>query len=861
MRKVLVISMLFFSLVGATQDHGDYDFTPNQSRADQLFDRKYYGRALTIYTSLIKKKNVANENYLNLRIAECYRRINKVDVSKEWYQKANFDEAPSEYSFYYAEVLMQNREYEEAAKWYQDYLLVKSDPVAERRLASINAITEYYQDSSFYDIQNLAFNSEQKDFSPFYTVDGIVFVSSRKRPIIDEFKQRYHLDESLFLNLYHAKKPKSDGDKQVNFFFKKQLGSAFHEGPGVIFDDGLKMYFTRNNVKSGHKVLKGEDGFTRLKLFYAERKDTKSYWDEPVELPFNDANFSNGHPAILDEGNTLVFVSDRPGTVGDADLYLSRKDGDTWSEPINLGSEINTPQKEMFPFISKDGSTLYYASDGLGGLGGLDIFRVTIENGEFGKPENLGFPVNSSKDDFGLIINDAGKEGYFASNREGGVGDDDIYYFNYSKPPYVRLEGVIVDEDTREPISDADIVLRDADGQRLETAKSSPLGQFGFQVAWDREYEVHGTKTSYTADSTTRNTFGSATLIDDVLLEIKKELIIISGVVSDINTSIPLDSSKVIVTNETTGEKFGFVTAEDGFYQFLGQPDMVYNFKVKKYRYFTELGNVSTLGIRSGNITKDFQLEPIVLGKPIALGDIYFNLDKWDITTQAAVELNKFVATLQDNPSIVVELGSHTDCRGSDSYNLRLSQRRASSSVDYVISEGIADRRIESRGYGETELTNECDDGVDCPEEKHSVNRRSEFKVLGFLPDFETEEEQGLLWLDASAVSDRLLSEGGNSKLAIVNSENKGNASIEGTIRDEDNGNGLANVTVILKEADTNSVFQAQTDSQGYYTFEELPKGKYQLIGTKEGYAEAGLKFDINTESNQTLDLEMKAGN
>ena len=859
--KKLFFLLLLISFSGVAQDHGDYDFTPNQSRADQLFERKYYGRALTIYEGLIKKKNIPNGNYITLKIAECYRRINKIQESEEWYRKASFDEAASEYSFYYAEVLMQTGKYEEARKWYQDYLLVQDDPVAQKRLESIQGMDRFYRDSAFYDIQNLALNSEQKDFSPFFAEEGIVFVSSRKRPIIDEFKQRYHLDESLFLNLYRSSKPTSDVDKDVNFFFKKQLGTAFHEGPGVIFDNGVKMFFTRNNVKKGHKVLKGEDGFTRLKLFYAERKDTKSYWDQPVELPFNDANFSNGHPAILDNGNTLVFVSDRPGTMGKADLFISHKEGETWSEPTNLGPEINSPQREMFPFISKDGSTLYYASEGLGGLGGLDIFRVAIKDGEFGLPVNVGYPVNSSKDDFGFIVDATGKEGFFASNREGGKGDDDIYYFNYTKPPFVRLEGVIVDEDSREPLEEADITLRSKEGVVIASAKSGPLGDFGFDLEWDQDYEVYGTKATYSADSTERNTFGSATLIDDVVLEIKKELIIISGVVSDITTDIPLDSSKVIVTNETTGEKFGFVTADDGFYQFLGQPDVIYSFKAKKYRYFTELGQVSTMGIRSATLTRDFDLEPIVLGRPIALGDIYFDLDKWDITTQAAVELDKFVSTLEDNPAIVVELGSHTDSRGSDAYNLRLSQRRAASSVDYVISEGIADARIESKGYGETELTNECDDGVVCAEERHSVNRRSEFKVLGFLPDEATAEEQQLLWLDPSAVSDRLLSEGGNDKVIIVNKNvNSGTGILKGVVRDEDSGQALANVRVILRSTGSNVLFEQQSRPDGSFSFSALPVDNYQLIGVLEGYIEAGERIAITPENlSISRDLDMKS--
>ena len=858
MRSVLLsLGFLLATTSIVAQDHGDYDFTPNQNRADQLFEREYYGRALTIYKGLEKKDK---ENaHLKRQIAECYRRTGDMKMALDYYQKASFDEAGSEYYFYYAEVLAQNGKYGEAKRWYEQYLAIKSDAVAAERLADLNELEPLYADSSFYNIVNLAFNSKQKDFSPFYDVDGVVFVSSRRRPLLDDFKHRYHRDESLYLSLYEANDPQNQSEEQVAFFFKKQLGTAFHEGPGIIFDEGRKLFFTRNNVKKGHVVLKGEDGYTRLKLFYSERPKTDGYWSDPLELPFNSAEFSTGHPAILDNGRVLVFASDRPGGYGGPDLYRSVKEGENWSEPENLGATINTAGKEMFPFISQDGSTLYFASEGHGGLGGLDIYRSTITNNQFSSPINMGYPINSPRDDFGLIYNPEKSEGYFSSDREGGKGSDDIYYFKFTKPPFVKLEGVIVDEDSREPIENAVITLSN-NNQNINSKLSGPGGRFDFELEWDREYLVEGTKATYSRDSAVRNTFGSATLIDDVLLEIKKELIIISGVVSDIDTKIPLDSSKVIVTNETTGEKFGFITAEDGFYQFYGLPNMKYAFKTKKHTYFTELGDVNTMGIRSGEIRKDFPLEPIVLGKPIRLGNIYFDLDKADITTRAAVELDKFIATLNDNPSIIVELGSHTDSRGSDAYNLRLSQRRATSSGEYVISQGIMERRIASRGYGETALTNECDDGVRCSEEKHEVNRRSEFKVLGFLPDLETEEEKSLLWLDPNQLSDELLAEGGNSKIKLVNDgKNVGDYAIKGRVLDEDTGQPIQGVQVFLKSVGLNSVFETASSKDGSYAMSALPAGEYELLGVLEGYLESGIKVTLGDAGElEEYEIELK---
>ena len=860
MRIIVVALGLLTVTLGFAQDHGDYDFTPNQSRADQLFEREYYGRALDIYQSLIKKKKNSGDANITLKIAACYQRMGQVEESLKWYEKSSFDQAMSTQYFDYAEVLAANGRYKEAAKWYRDYLSYGEDLVARRRLNSIVMADRFYRDSSFFNIAHLSLNSEEKDFSPFFNGKKLVFVSSRKRPVIDEFKHRYHLDESLFLNLYQCDDPLSTSE--VGFFFKKQLGTAFHEGPGVIFDNGLKMYFTRNNVKSGHSLQKDEDGWTRLKLFYSEREKDTDAWKNPAELPFNSSEFSTGHPTILRNGNTVVFVSDRPGGYGEADLYITSKSGENWSEPRNLGPEINTAAKEMFPFITADGKKLFFASEGHGGLGGLDIFESEIDGETFGKPRNLGHPINSARDDFGLIYLDSAGIGYFTSNRPGGKGDDDIYYFIYNKPSSVILRGIVVDEDTQEPIPGATVAL-DGPDNRQQTALSGSVGEFEFEVGWDQKYDLLASKSGYSQDTTSADTYSNEAVVDGIILELKKEMILISGVVSDQETSQPLDSSKVIVTNLKTGNKFGFLTRSDGFYQFVGEPDVQYAFKTKKYKYFTELGAVSTMGIRSGTIEKDFELDPIVIGKPIRLGNIYFDLAKWDITTRAATELDKFVATLTDNSAIIVELGSHTDCRGSDPYNLNLSQQRATSSANYVVSQGIARNRIEAKGYGETVLTNECDDGVKCTEEQHEVNRRSEFKVLGFLPDEESEEELSLLWLDPNQLSDRLLSESGAQPVKLVNADiSKGTHIVTGSVTDEDSGAPIEGAKVFLKLDQTNLVFETVTAADGTYNFEEIPSGKFELVGTRQGYLESGLRVSLNeSKSTWAFDLSMPADN
>jgi outer membrane protein OmpA-like peptidoglycan-associated protein len=408
------------------------------------------------------------------------------------------------------------------------------------------------------------------------------------------------------------------------------------------------MYFTRNNY--GKKLKRDKNGVNNLKIYRSRKVD--GAWTEATELPFNSDEFSTGHPALSPDGKQLYFVSDRPGSLGETDIFVVDvyEDGG-YSDPRNLGPEINTERKEMFPFISD--KKLYFSSNGHIGLGGLDIYEVAIdeENG-FQQVKNMGKPVNSKKDDFSYIVNEGTQKGFFASNRRGGKGDDDIYSFSRLLPEELNLNaiaGVVTEQITGEVMPEALVTLLDENNIKLKEVISDKDGSFVFEdLDSNTKYTVKTTKEGYS----------------EVVL----------------NT---LTKENELINVEVSLEKLeDLIVLEEGI-------------------------------------------------KKIKLNMIFFNFDKSNIREDAALELNRLVAVMKENPSMVIKIESHTDSRGNAQYNKYLSDRRAKSTRAYIISMGIDPKRIESAiGYGEERLLNGCDGSIKCSSAQHQLNRRSEFIIV-----------------------------------------------------------------------------------------------------------------------------------
>lgn len=636
----LLLSILFVS-ISLSQDieiPKKYDRTIG--KANSLYTSYVYVKAIEEYKKAIEISD-HEKDFLTLRIADSYRIINNNNEAFKWYNKVDgLPVMTKQDKANYAQVLVEHGNYRKAKE------IAAELGTSIDRIDKADRTNEIKIDTAAYFMENLVINSKKADFSPTYYQDGIVFVSSR--PVESILPQsKYYWDESYYLDLYYTQNVDSTEDYFSSF--SKKINTIYHEGPAVFFGDDKKIIFTRNNFNKGRRTL-SDDGINHLKLFYAEFLTEKERWSKSSDLPFNSDDYSVGHPSITSDEKRLYFASDMPTSIGKTDIFYSDFVNGEWATPKNMGLRINTLAEEMFPFIYQD-TILYFASKGHLGLGGLDLYRINLNDPD-ALPENMGRPLNSQFDDFGLVMK--GNQGYFSSNRPGGKGNDDIYRFTYTEiiPSYIVVVKA-VNQETGEFIPDAMISITDSlTSELIQTEKL--------------------------ADST----------------EFYKSLENISY-------------ASIARHPEYFSNTLDFTIGED-------LPEDTLYFEIP--------------------------LEKIEIGKAIELENIYYDLDKSDIRSDAAIELNKLVTILLDNPGIKIELSSHTDSRGSDRYNQRLSQRRAESAVEYIISQGIEDERITAKGYGETKLVNECRNGVKCSDEEHQRNRRTEFSVTENLSGVEVIE-------------------------------------------------------------------------------------------------------------------------
>lgn len=642
-KKYLLYTLLsLFVLVGYAQEK-------QLEKADEKYDSYAFINAIEIY------EKVAEEGYKSKELFEklgnaYYFNADLISASK-WYGelfKLGEEVAP-EYYFRYAQALKSEKRYAESDEKMKEFnRLTGSDIRGTKFINQRNYLEEISLLSGRYRIENLGVNSPYSDFAPSFYKENLVFSSARDTGVATRYKHKWNARP--FLDLYGAEIMENGGLSDVDKFSKK-LNTKYHESTTAFTKDGNTMYFTRNNYYKG-KYKKDKKGINKLKIFRATRDGDR--WVNIEELPFNSNNYSVAHPALSADEKKLYFASDMPGTVGLSDLYVvDINDDGTFGEPKNLGKGINTEGRENFPFVSQN-NELYFSSDGHVGLGGLDIFVINLED-ENSEILNIGEPVNSTMDDFTFVINSTTKKGFFASNRDGGQGDDDIYSFIEMTPIKWTCEqeiaGVVKDSKSNEILKGAQVKLFDADNKELENTYSDLEGKFRFKsiLECDKVYFVRASKKEYNSA--------------EVLLPKEEE----EG----------LRSTVLLLEKEEVPFKVGDDLAK-------------------------------------------------ILNIPI----IYFDFDKSNIRPDAAAELEKVVAVMKQYPTLKIDVRSHTDSRGGDDYNMRLSQRRNKSTRAYLVSRGIDESRLTGQGYGETRHVNECSNGVKCSEEKHQLNRRSEFIVI-----------------------------------------------------------------------------------------------------------------------------------
>uniref|UniRef100_UPI004048834E OmpA family protein n=2 Tax=Flavobacterium sp. TaxID=239 RepID=UPI004048834E len=609
------------------------------NKADKKYDKYSYIDAIEIYEKVAEKGYKSVE--LFQKLGNAYYFNSDLPNASKWYG-ALFDlneTVEPEYYFRYAQALKAEENYEKSNYYMELFNEKTTDSRGKLFSENKNYLKDIEAVTPKYKINKTDINSEFYDYGPSFFGNQIVFTSSRSEGNL--YSKIHDWTKQNFTDLFVAQID-STGKLENVTNFSTTINIKFNESSPVFTKDGKTIYFTRNNYNDGKK-RKSDDKEIMEKIYKAEFINGE--WTNVKELPFCSDNYKTAHPALSPDEKTLFFVSNMPGTIGNADLYqVAIKSNGSFGKPENLGPTINTEGRETFPFVAAD-NTLFFASNGHPGLGGLDIFEAKFTNNGFAKPVNVGKPINSSMDDFGYVVN-SDNLGFFTSNRTGGTGFDDIYTFTICTH---LLSGVITDAETKEILVNAKVVLFDDKMNEISETYSSDKGVYSFKIDCNKAYFVRASKEEY----------------------------------------------------ETSEKPFGPVTE-------TGKSEL--NIELKRNVFPIQVGTD--------------------LAKLFNISIIYFDLDKWDIRQDAAEDLEKIISVMHQYPEMTIDIRSHTDSRQTHTYNELLSDRRAKSTLEFMVKSAINRNRLTAKGYGETQLVNQCSDGVLCSEEEHQKNRRSEFIVM-----------------------------------------------------------------------------------------------------------------------------------
>lgn len=617
-----------------------------QEKGNDQFLSGQYQYAINSFSQILADDPENKE--ANQVIAESYRLSNRIEDAAPYYQKL-VDEEPTFDSYYRLGLSLKAQDKdEEAREAFEKAIGYTQDEVylaeTQRQLEAIKlskGIKDYWPYHELVNYKDL--NTAGPDYAPVISEDFIYFTSGRQASGL------YPADGSPYTKIFRAR---ADGLRvdvsgaQALPEFKNEEG--LNQAAIAVSPDGNTMIYARGNSTSDKDLPE-----TALFVSYFRGGS----FTQPIWMPINeDETWWNSTPAFSEDGSELYFASNRPGGFGGIDLYKATKLANSdFGNPVNLGPNINTPGNELFPRPMGDGK-FFFSSDGHPGYGKLDLFVAEKDAAGTQVIKNLGENFNSTNDDFSLFFTEYPKAGFISSNRDGGVGDDDIYFFE-DKTPKPKIINVLLNVYTKQRVAGADdavleqarVVLYDSISKQAGGDMSNTNGRVRFTLTPDADFTIIASKSGYFSKSipytTTGKTPDISTLVQDV-------------------TNITLDTTIV--------------------------------------------------------------LDQLILDRSIVLENIYYDLDKAEIRTDAAVELDKLVQLLKDNPAIRIELSSHTDSRSGDAYNQELSQRRAQSAVDYIVSQGVAAERLVAKGYGESQLIIQNA----TTEEEHQTNRRTEFKVI-----------------------------------------------------------------------------------------------------------------------------------
>lgn len=889
MKKIISLSLILSLLVVSS-------LFAQMKRANQYYNNYEYTKAIQLYKKIVKK----NDNVEALqKLANSYRITKNYKEAEVCYArlvKLNGVE-PINY-FYYGTVLKNNNKIDEAKEQFALYSKsAPSDKRAEISVKSCEDIKLWIKKTQQFEISLVeGVNSKHSDFCPVYYKDRLLFVSERTKDLVNF--NASPANKQPYLNMYLAKKGAMKNGKESYSKSVKALSSTintnYHDGPACLNAEQNTMYLTRVY----YVVNKSDPDFVNRPGIYISTAKGNG-WSKAKPFQYNSDKYSVAHPSVSADGQYLYFSSDMPGGKGGMDIYVSKKEGEGWGQPQNLGEEVNTAGNEVFPFIRKDG-LLYFSSDGHSGFGGLDVFVATKMDKKYSDVKNLGAPLNSYTDDFGIVFSDDFTKGYFSSDRQGGKGSDDIYSF-VALNKFITVAGrVLLSKNVNDPARNAEVMLLTEDGKLLKVSTTDNSGFFKFDnLDPDGKYMVKLDETDpqfkdkkkyYLTDES--NKIVRVTVINDKggkfvftnlpadpnampqldnddisiagnllygenpsqplantkvnLVNNKGEVVqtattnafgafVFTNLPTDENLIVRVDetdtklppNTKIIITNKSGKEiqttksgdkndfKFTFLASdksslklmqvEDNELRFDFKGNLLNENKLPVSNSMINLTNEKGEIIQStktnekgdfvftnlpadqmmifaldendpklksstklfitdnkGNVIKEFgrsngkftftilpadqkTLGVVYVDDPwlkvlklkteskkdslTIVENIYYNYGEYKILPEAQKTLDKVINIMKNDAQLIIELSSHTDSRSSNEYNLKLSQNRAKAAVDYMLARGVDKTRISGKGYGETKLINKCADGIECSEEEHAQNRRTEFKI------------------------------------------------------------------------------------------------------------------------------------
>jgi outer membrane protein OmpA-like peptidoglycan-associated protein len=641
-------------------------------RGDRHFQRREMVEAAKVYEQAYSRDNTNFDLTYKLGRAKWYSE--DVDLAIQYYNQARQIDPDGNDTLYFdlGNALKKVGSYDEAEIQFREF--VKRQPAdgiftrqARYELEGIEEARQLMQDKPKWEFKSLPFNSENNDFSTaLFNVEAdsfLIFTSHRapmKKGKVKKVKRLYPFTGEPYSDLYIVKVESDSIFGEPERLGKKRINTKANDGSPCIDPTGTILYYTicgegRIGKKWGCQIYMSEynnerkswSKFKKVPDVNTTRKQMVNSRGKEKKVAVQDMQ-----PCLSPDGQIMYFVSDREGGFGGKDLWFATKNGDKWSTPVNCGPKVNTEFDEIFPYIGADGKALYFSSNGRKGLGGFDMFRVEGEKTTWSEPENMGYPLNTSYNDYALVWIYQDSIGYLSSDRTPSIGRDDIFGIKkIYRPDYpITVHGYVRDRDTRQPIPFATVTL-----YRLEND-------------------------------------GSIT---------------------------PLDT---------------FLTQQNAYYEFPLENGFDYKLVATAPEYLSNQAFVSTSEVDASRGPVDLEqdidiyLEGIQIDQPYILQNIYYDFDKSDLRPESKAELDKLIALLEANPTIIIQIGSHTDTNGTERYNIRLGDRRARSVVTYLKDSGIPLDRLEAFGYGESQplIYPELSDSDE------QANRRTEFRIRSF---------------------------------------------------------------------------------------------------------------------------------